>query len=59
MSYEDKAMRTVDLSEQIANRILHGFTIPPEDLAEAEELGIDVQAMEVAMGVYDEYEEDC
>lgn len=45
-----KAMRVVDLSQQITNRIIHGFPIAAEDRIEAEELGIDVAAMEIALG---------
>lgn len=53
-----RAMRKVDLSEQITRRILHGFPISPEDYCEAEALGIDVRAMELALGVDDGNRED-
>lgn len=39
------AARIVELTDQLASRITFGFPVAPEDLTEAEALGIDVQAM--------------
>lgn len=51
MSISRREMRKVDLSQQISLKIIHGFPIAPEEQYEAESLGIDVRAMEIALGV--------
>lgn len=59
MSTSRREMRKVDLSQQISLKIIHGFPIAPEEYSEAEHLGIDVRAMEIALGVdYGTEEED-
>lgn len=46
----DETMRQVDLTEQITNKLMHGFPVPPADIAEAEQLGIDIDAIALAVG---------
>lgn len=59
MSSEDNevAMRKVDLSDQIAARLMCGFPLAPKDVAEAEELGLDVQHIADVVGACYEYPE--
>lgn len=50
MANTQAAMRSVDLVGQISLRLMHGFDVAPEDIAEAESLGIDVDAIRVKVG---------
>jgi len=58
MSSRESAMRSVDLVQQISLRLLHGFDIAPEDLAEAEKLGVDVEAIKRKLGDCYDCEDD-
>jgi hypothetical protein len=51
----DMAMRKVDLSDQIASRLMCGFSIAPEDVREAEELGLDIEHIAAVVGACYEY----
>jgi len=58
-SSKESAMRSVDLVGQISLRLMHGFDIAPEDIAEAEELGIDVDEIRRKVGAcYESAEEE-
>lgn len=59
MANTESAMRSVDLVGQISLRLMHGFDIAPENIAEAESLGIDVDEIRSKVGAcYEsEYEE--
>lgn len=50
MANTKNSIRAVDLVGQISLRLMHGFDIAPEDIAEAESLGIDVDAIRVKVG---------
>jgi len=47
---QEQTMRRVDLTQQITNRLIHGFPIAIEDIREAEELGIDVELITITVG---------
>ena len=46
----EQAARKVDLTQQITNRLTHGFEISVEDRIEAQELGIDVEYIAEVVG---------
>lgn len=50
MTQSETAMRKVDLVDQITTRLTHGFDICPEDIAEAESLGIDIKLIADTVG---------
>lgn len=58
MANTESAMRSVDLVGQISLRLMHGFDIAPEDIAEAESLGIDVDEIRIKVGACYEPEDD-
>ena len=46
----ETSMRKVDLTDQIILRMAHGLPVAPEDIVEAEELGIDLEAIRSMTG---------
>jgi len=58
-SNRQSAMRSVDLVGQISLRLMYGFDIAPEDISEAEELGIDIDEIRRKVGAcYESTEEE-
>lgn len=46
----EQAARKVDLSDQITARLINGFDISPEDIREAEQLGLDIAYIAEVVG---------
>lgn len=56
----EDAVRKVDLTEQITQRLMSGFPLSPEDIADAERLGIDIDYIALEVGAcYEGYDDEA